>query len=216
MKNEEHAELLKLIRRGESQTVEFKRKVNHPEKIIREVVAFANSQGGNLFIGVDDNTTPMGLKFPEEDEFLLTKTINELCRPAIDFKVKIVKLKPDVIILHYQINKGKEPPYFAFLEKKHRYGKAFIRVDDKSVQASYEMRQILGNSKKEQPAITFDEQTKELLKYLESHPSITLSKYRELTGMSKRIASNKLITLALSGALKVKPREGEDLFLPVK
>lgn len=216
MKSEEHSELLKLIRRGESQTVEFKRKVNHPEKIIREVVAFANSLGGHLFVGVDDNTTPMGLKFPEEDEFLLSKTIKELCRPALDFKVEIIKLKEDVKILHYQILKGKEKPYYAFLEKKHRYGKAFIRVEDKSIQASYEIRQVLSNSNKEQPPIKFDDRMRELLEYLETNPSITLSKYREMTGMNKRLASNRLVSLTLSGALKIEPKEGEDVFIPVR
>ena len=52
--NEISREIYQLINSGEGQFVEFKKKVNHG-KIIREVVAFANAQGGHLFIGVDDN-----------------------------------------------------------------------------------------------------------------------------------------------------------------
>jgi predicted HTH transcriptional regulator len=48
-----------LVRKGEGATLEFKLKSNHPEKIVREVVAFANSQGGLLLIGVgDDKSIP--------------------------------------------------------------------------------------------------------------------------------------------------------------
>lgn len=216
MKNEEHSEILKLIRRGECDTVEFKRKTNHPEKIIREIVAFANTGGGHLFIGVSDDGKPMGLNFPEEDEFVMNKAIADLCRPALDFQVDMIRFKDGVKILHYQIPDSTSKPHFAFLEKKHRYGKAFVRIDDKSVQASYEMRQILERSKKEQSAIVFEESTRELFKYFETHNSITLTTYRQLTGMNKRLASNKLISLALSGALKIHPREGEDVFIPVR
>ncbi|MEM7298756.1 MAG: ATP-binding protein, partial [Bacteroidota bacterium] len=92
----------KLILSGEGQFVEFKKKANHPEKIIREVVAFANSGGGHLFIGVDDNGTISGLKFPEDEEYILTKAINELCKPNINFKVDYLQHK-DAEILHYTI-----------------------------------------------------------------------------------------------------------------
>lgn len=216
MKNEEHSEILKLIRRGECDTVEFKRKTNHPEKIVREVVAFANSSGGHLFIGVDDSGKPMGLNFPEEDEFVMNKAITDLCRPRLDYQVNIVRLKDGVKILHYQIPDSSNKPHFAFLEKKHRYGKAFVRIDDKSVQASYEMRQILGAKEKEHSPIVFEESTRELFSYFKSHHSITLTTYRQLTGLSKRLASNKLIALTLSGALKIHPREEEDVFIPVR
>ena len=55
-------EAQQLIRQGEGDLVEFKRKAKYPERIIKEVVAFANSSGGHLFIGVDDDGTIVGLK----------------------------------------------------------------------------------------------------------------------------------------------------------
>ncbi|MEM9340737.1 MAG: ATP-binding protein, partial [Bacteroidota bacterium] len=131
-----------LISKGETTTVEFKMKANHPEKIIREVVAFANTEGGHLFIGVADNRTIAGLKYPDEDEYVLVKSIEELCRPQIDFEVETIRFQEDLQILHFDIKEGTDKPHFAFLEKRHRYGKAFVRVNDKSIQASYEMRKI--------------------------------------------------------------------------
>ena len=45
------------IVRGESKTVEFKVMLpRDSEKYIKTIVAFANSQGGQLIVGVDDRT----------------------------------------------------------------------------------------------------------------------------------------------------------------
>ncbi|WP_420317524.1 helix-turn-helix domain-containing protein [Ekhidna sp.] len=214
--NEEVKAALKLIRQGEGQFVEFKKKANHPEKIIREVVAFANSQGGNLFVGVEDNGSLAGLKYPEDEEFVLTKAINELCRPLIDFTVKILLVKEDIEILHYQIPESNNKPHFAFLEKKHRYGKAFVRFEDQSIQASYELRQILKRSKRANQPIEFEDKARQLFKYFENNTSITLNEYTKLSGLNKKLASNKLIHLALSGALKIEPRKGGDIYMPVE
>ncbi|GAB4233005.1 MAG: hypothetical protein Tsb0034_06060 [Ekhidna sp.] len=214
--NDEVKSAVRLIKQGEGQFVEFKKKANHPEKIVREVVAFANAGGGNLFVGVDDNGTISGLSYPEDDEFVLTRAITELCRPKVDFEVQELKVKSDTVILHYRIKEGNKKPYFAFLDKNHKYGKAFVRVSDRSIQASYEMRQILKRSSGSGEPIVFEEKTRELFNYFKSHPSITLKEYTELSGMNKKLASNKLISLALSGALKIEPKEGGDIFSPTE
>lgn len=205
-----------LIAKGENLKVEFKKKSNHPEKIIRELVAFANTSGGHLFVGVADDKTIAGLVFPEEDEFVLSKAIKELCRPTIEYQVAVITFPNGLKILHYQIIESKNKPHYAFLEKKHRYGKAFLRIADRSVQASYEMRKIMQNEEKVEAPIVFEESTKELFKFFETNPSITLSQYRHLSGLNKKLASNKLVNLALSGALKIEAREDEDLFSPVE
>ncbi len=205
-----------LIQKGENRWVEFKRKASHPEKIVREVVAFANTDGGHLFIGVEDNRSIAGLKYPEEEEFVLTKAIKELCRPKIEFEVETLHFPEGIDILHYEIKAGEYKPYFAFLKKYHRKGKAFVRVDDRSIQASYEVRKILQERRTFDQVISIEENVEQLFKFFENNKSITISQYRQLTGLNKRLASNKLVSLALSGALKIQPQEGEDLFVPVQ
>lgn len=214
--NEKTIDALTLIKRGESQFVEFKKKAKHPEKIIKEVVAFANAGGGNLFIGVDDDGKLSGLKYPEDEEQVLTKAIKELCRPAVKFTVDLLQFRDDVEILHYHIHESIRKPHFAFLNKRHRYGKAFIRSSDQSIQASYEVRQILKLKNRANRAVAFEEKTMELFRYFENHTGITLTEYMQLSGLNKRRASAKLVQLTLSGALKIEPREGGDIFIPVE
>jgi predicted HTH transcriptional regulator len=208
--------LKRLIARGENATTEFKLKINHPEKIIREVVAFANTNGGDLFVGVSDDGKVAGLKYPKEDQFILEKAIKDLCSPNIKFNSNLVRFENGKSILHFEILEGSEKPYYAFLKKEHRYGKAFFRIADRSIQASSELRKILKERENHEQPISFEENTRELFKFFENNSHITLTKYRELSGLNKSLASKKLVSLALSGALKIEPREGEDLFLPAR
>lgn len=210
-------EIKKLVYGGENDRVEFKRKINHPEKVVREVVAFANTSGGHLLVGVDDNHTIYGLKYADEEDFLLQKAIRELCRPAIRFEAKMVPLNEKRSILHYCIFPGEDKPYFAFEKKNHRYGKAFVRVKDRSIQASPEIRKILKYSN--QPAnvhFQYGFNEKLLFNYLNDHEKVTVKEFREISGLDYRSASSTLVKMVLANTLKIVPREKEDWYLAVQ
>ena len=81
-------EVQKFIAQGEGQIIEFKLKANHPDRIIKEVVAFSNSNGGHLFIGVDDEGSIIGLKDAEETHYVMEKAMQELCRPKLNISTK--------------------------------------------------------------------------------------------------------------------------------
>ena len=53
--------VLSLIAQGESKTLEFKRELPRFEQIAKTVIAFANTSGGKLLIGVDDNGSLVGV-----------------------------------------------------------------------------------------------------------------------------------------------------------
>jgi predicted HTH transcriptional regulator len=55
-------ELHEIIEGGESSTVEFKRKFTEPEKIAKEMIAFANTKGGRLLFGIDDDKSVVGVE----------------------------------------------------------------------------------------------------------------------------------------------------------
>ena len=52
----EASEILELIGNGETTKVQFKSDVNNVISIAREMVAFSNTKGGLILIGVDDKT----------------------------------------------------------------------------------------------------------------------------------------------------------------
>ena len=51
----DYKDVTRIIDEGEGFEVEFKRKVTTPEKIARALIAFANTKGGHILFGVDDD-----------------------------------------------------------------------------------------------------------------------------------------------------------------
>ena len=205
-----------LVRQGENDHLEFKRKAAHPEKIIREVVAFANSTGGTLLVGVDDSGEIPGVKFPEEEEYILNKAIAELCSPRLVYELEIVRLSEfqERAILMYTIPEGDKKPYYAREKPGDKYGRAYIRLADKSVQASREVVGILKRKKRDSDsAFRFGEKEQLLLKYLETHGKVTVREFSELAKISTYQSSQKLILLASNHVLKIHPNEKEDYFV---
>ncbi|MCO6512471.1 MAG: ATP-binding protein [Aridibacter famidurans] len=49
-------DLLELLRRPEGKTLEFKRDLTSPDGLLRTIVAFANTAGGTLLLGIEDGT----------------------------------------------------------------------------------------------------------------------------------------------------------------
>ena len=210
-------EIKRLVYQGENGTVEFKRKIVHPEKVIREVVAFANTNGGYLLVGVDDNQTIPGLKYPDEEDFLMQKAIKELIRPKVDFETSIIPLSEKKSVICYHIKKSERKPHYAFEKKFHRYGKAFVRDEDRSIQASPEIRQILKFSNEPSDAqFTYGENEKLLFNFLNENDCITLDEFRKLTGLEYKMSSKILVNMVLANALKIQPKETGDIYMAVE
>lgn len=207
-------ELALLVSKGEGQHLEFKKKVDHPEKIVKEVVAFANSGGGKLLIGVDDDGTLSGLKFVDEEAFEMEKAIRALCKPSIKFSVERIPLNEKKQVLAYTFKESKKKPHYAVEDTKTGMGKAYVRVEDRSIQASKELRQILkGQRFKKRIGFEFGEKEKKLMTLLESKGKITLKEFMYEASISYKVASSTLITLVLSNVIIIHPGEKEDYYV---
>jgi len=206
----------RLINGGESDQVEFKRKINHPEKVVKEIVAFANSKGGHLFVGVDDDKSIVGVKYADDEDHTLQKAILELCRPAINFEVYHYALSEKRSLIHYQIFPGEKKPYYAFEKKHHRYGKAFVRVEDRSVQASPEIRKILKfHNNPTDTHFSYGSAEKLLFNFLNENEKVTVNEFREISGLDYQSASSKMVQMVMANTLKIIPREREDWYVAV-
>lgn len=65
----------------EGKTLAFKRDLSSPTKPLRTIVAFANSAGGRLVIGVDDNGAVAGVADPLSEEERITNLISDRIAP---------------------------------------------------------------------------------------------------------------------------------------
>ncbi len=106
-------ELLDIIQRGESSTVQFKVRVNDAYKVGTEMVAFTNTKGGYIIIGVDDKTGDLkGLSFKEIEETneLLANAATNNVKPPIFITTETVEINGNNLIVA-EISEGISKPY---------------------------------------------------------------------------------------------------------
>ncbi|MBK6976911.1 MAG: ATP-binding protein [Cytophagaceae bacterium] len=205
-------DLKSLVKKGEGYNLEFKLKTNHPEKIAKEIAAFANSGGGKLLLGISDDLMLKGLKYPDEDEYLIEKSIRKHISPSPEYDIERIKLDNEREIVVFDIKESTEKPLFYQTDTEEK--KIFVRNEDKSIQASKEVREILkGQSKDRSFRFEYGEKERVLMSFLEKNKEITVSGFSEIANISKKNASRTLILLVLAGVLKVSPNESEDLFM---
>jgi len=204
-------EVANLAKQGEGLHIEFKKKVAHPEKIVKEIIAFANTEGGHLLIGVDDDGTVSGQRFVEEDVFLLDKAIAQMIQPPLVYQKFHLPINAKKGVAVYRIERSPARPHYYYEDKRKR---AFIRVADRSVQASKEVWEILKKQKKEKDVFfKYGEKEDALMKILKEKPSITLQEYILLAKLPRFVASRTLVKMVLANVLKIIPQEGEDVYV---
>lgn len=203
-----------LVREGEGQNLEFKLKANFPEKIVREMVAFANTDGGRLLVGVADDGKVMGVKHAEEEKFMLDRAIRYHSRPVLKFSTQSIPVSDKRTLLLYYIPSSRKKPHYALEHPEQKFGKAYIRVGDQSMQASREMIEVLrGQRMKRGQKISYGEKERALFTHLEKAEKITLEAYCSIAGLSRQVASRILVKLVLSNVLRIVPDHREEYFV---
>ena len=205
-------ELEDLVSKGEGQLLEFKLKASFPDKIVKEMVAFANTNGGHLFIGVDDDGRISGLKFAEEDKFVIDRAIKSHIKPGIKYQFESIPINRKRTVLHYKVFENRKKPSY-YLTDPNKRGKAYVRVNDKSMQASREMVQILKRSKiKKSYPVRLGDKEQLLFQHIEQHGKTTLDMFMEISGLSRFNASQILISMVVSNILNIEIGEKDDYF----
>ncbi|EKB50134.1 AlbA family DNA-binding domain-containing protein [Cecembia lonarensis] len=207
-------EIHKIAQQGEGLNTEFKKKAAFPEKIVREIIALANTNGGHLLIGVDDDGTVSGQRFIEEEVFVMQRAIQDMIFPSLNYEVEVVKLNAKKGVAVFRIPYSPERPHY-LLENNRR--KAFIRVADRSIQASKEVWEIIKRGKAAKDVgFTYGEKENVLMKALAERGQITLREFQHLAKLPRFLASKTLVRLVLANVIRIVPQEKEDYYKAVE
>ena len=121
---------------GESKNIEYKITLpDKSEKYMKTIVAFANTQGGKLIVGIDDKTHEI-VGVANEILFQLmdgiANAISDSCMPQIipDIEPQTIDGKTVIIV---SVEAGKNRPYY--LKSKGKENGTYIRVAGTSRQA---------------------------------------------------------------------------------
>ena len=202
-------DLRRFIKTGEGTFLEFKRTISSPEKIAREVCAFANTKGGTLLIGVDDNQTLIGVDSYYEEGYQLIEALTMLCDPPLKYKIELLEMGEREIVI-VKVEEAEHKPVYV----KHKgRSDVYIREKDKSVRASKERAALL-RSQNRDTGITFQfgENERQLFRYLNEYQKITVNEYAKLINRSKYKSSRILIDLVSLGVLSLYTKDDQDYF----
>ena len=118
----------------ESETMEFKRQfVNDLNK---EVIAFANTNGGEILIGIDDDGKVVGLSDIQSVELQCVSHLADTVKPDISMFVKYERISMEnKEVLKITVNRGSMSPYY-LASKGIRPEGVYVRHGTASVPAT--------------------------------------------------------------------------------
>ena len=106
-------EILDIISKGESSKVQFKENVNNQLSIAQEMIAFANTEGGIILIGVNDKTWEVkGLTKEDIQRLnnLLVNAAEQSIKPPIYITTEVINIE-NKLVMAVKILKGTAIPY---------------------------------------------------------------------------------------------------------
>lgn len=100
---------------GEGKNIEFKREIpgNH-EKFLKDIIAFSNSTGGKVILGIEDetgNVYGIGEQSPFKLSDSISNMISDACTPQIEPDISIQTIEEKTILV-IDIVPGKFRPYY--------------------------------------------------------------------------------------------------------
>lgn len=118
----------------EGERVEFKREMN--SSAVKTIVAFANTGGGTLFVGVEDDGKPIGIDDIDAELLRITSMLRDSVRPDILMMVSIEAEQEDgKDIVAIRVGRGIKRPYYLAAKGPRPEG-VFVRSGAASVPAS--------------------------------------------------------------------------------
>jgi ATP-dependent DNA helicase RecG len=124
-------ELMRLVRGGEDTFLELKVKLSNPEKIAQEIVALANTGGGVIIFGVNDQLRVEGVDDAEDVQDELVRICREEIQPPLVPYIDRIAFDNGRRVVALDVE-GKRRPY------RTRDGRFYLRIGSEKREASRE------------------------------------------------------------------------------
>ena len=178
------------IQQGESKTLELKLQLPQHDQIAKTIVAFANTSGGKLVLGVDDKRQVIGIS--EVDIFALQDQITSLvfdrCYPTILTEIYTANLDGKLVLV-VEVFRGNLLPYY--LKAVGKNNGTYLRIGASNRKADFEHIVELERQKRN---LSFDEEAyrEQVLETLDLTPLET-----RFSALGKPLDQEKLKNLKL-------------------
>ena len=125
-----------LIHTPESKTLEFKRDLSSPRPLLKTLVAFANSAGGRLVLGVTNDRQVSGVENPLDEEERLANLISDSITPRLVPNVELVTVEGKTLLVVEVFLSGTRPH---FLKADGMANGVYVRLGSTNRQADAQL-----------------------------------------------------------------------------
>lgn len=197
--NHVNSYITKLIQQGEHQQQDFKYCITDSKKIARSLVAFANTDGGRLLVGVKDNGRIAGVR-SDEEYYMIESAAKMYSKPPIEFTAHQHFVEGKTV-LEVIIEPSIEKPHFARDDEGKWW--AYFRKGDENRRANKIMIEVWKRQKSTNGIlITYSDSEKCLLDYLETNEKISVSKFARIAHLNYKKAEQIIINFRTLNILK--------------
>lgn len=175
------------LQQPESKTLEFKRDLSSPQPLLKTLVAFANSAGGRLVIGVTDDRTAVGVADPLAEEERICNLIADSIAPRLVPNVELSTVDEQTVLIVEVFPSSTRPHY---LKKQGPEHGVYIRLGSTNRQAD---TALVSELRRGAAGIVFDEMPMPAL----SVQDLDLQAAAELFGDGRVLDDKTLLTLKL-------------------
>lgn len=170
-----------LIVQGEHQKLDFKQTISDSKKIARSLVAFVNSDGGTLLVGVKNNGNITGIR-SDEELYMLDAAIKLYCHPSVPVKLQLWEPIKNKNVLEVIVYPNKNTIWKA-LDDDNNW-KIWLRYQDMNILADGVWEKLwYRNNKKKYKPIVFTKYQLSLLGIIPEHKSYSLNELAQYTDM---------------------------------
>jgi ATP-dependent DNA helicase RecG len=116
----------------ESDCVEFKYSLAESKDIVKTVAAFSNTHGGNIYVGIQDDGTVLGVEIGKNSVEKLANSIKQNTDPCI-YPLINVTTESGKTIMVITVSENASKPVFAFGRAYKRVGKTNQRIGQNEI-----------------------------------------------------------------------------------
>jgi len=117
---------------AEGKTLEFKRDLTSPKTLLKTLVAFANTAGGKLFVGVSDDRKAIGISNALDEEERLCSLIADSIVPRLMPNIEIITVDNKTLLVVEVFLSGLRPHWIKAEGPQHG---VYVRLGSSSRQA---------------------------------------------------------------------------------
>ena len=141
----------RFLEQPEGKTIEFKRDLSSPKPMMKALVAFANTAGGRLIIGVSDDGKLLGVEDPLSQEERLCSMIADAIAPRLVPNIEMITIEDKTLLIAEVFLSGSRPH---FIRSQGPEKGVYVRLGSTNRQAD---RELIAELRRSVEGVAFDE-----------------------------------------------------------